>query len=120
MKMSEADKGTEMLDRLKKSIGNFFAESGDLIKTQARKVVPQGVQEVVGLAVHKKSRITAALLAVFLGGIGGHYFYLGRNGRGLLCVAFCWTMLPTLGGLIHGFAWMRADDAQWALKWDRA
>lgn len=38
-----------------------------------------------------KSRIAAALLAFFLGGLGVHKFYLGRNGAGiimLLCSLF--------------------------------
>lgn len=40
----------------------------------------------------KKSSGTAWLLWLFLGGIGGHRFYLGHTGKGLL-------YLFTLGGL---------------------
>ncbi len=36
-----------------------------------------------------KSRGVAALLAFFLGGIGGHYFYLGKVGGGFICLLLC-------------------------------
>ena len=32
----------------------------------------------------QKSRVIAALLAFFLGGLGVHQFYLGNTGRGIL------------------------------------
>ena len=34
-----------------------------------------------------KSKITAALLALFLGGLGLHAFYLNRTGKGILYCA---------------------------------
>jgi TM2 domain-containing membrane protein YozV len=35
----------------------------------------------------QKSRVTAALLAFFLGGFGAHLFYLGKNGAGWFYLA---------------------------------
>ena len=43
-----------------------------------------------------KSRSLAILLALFLGGIGAHKFYLGSPGKGLLYLLFCWTFLPAV------------------------
>lgn len=43
-----------------------------------------------------RSRIAAALFAIFLGGIGGHKFYLGQPGMGILYLAFFWTFIPTI------------------------
>jgi TM2 domain-containing membrane protein YozV len=41
-----------------------------------------------------KNRLVAVLLALFLGGIGIHKFYLGYNFMGVLYVVFCWTFIP--------------------------
>jgi TM2 domain-containing membrane protein YozV len=51
----------------------------------------------------KKDPTTALLLAFFLGGIGGHKFYMGRVGMGLVYLLFCWTFLPSLAALIECF-----------------
>ena len=49
-----------------------------------------------------RDKTTAALLAIFLGGLGAHKFYLGEIGPGVLYVLFCWTGVPALVGLIEG------------------
>lgn len=41
-----------------------------------------------------KNKITAALLAFFLGGFGAHKFYLGEVKLGLVYLVFCWTFIP--------------------------
>jgi TM2 domain-containing membrane protein YozV len=41
-----------------------------------------------------KSKIVAALLAFFLGGLGIHKFYLGQSGAGIIYLLFCWTLIP--------------------------
>lgn len=43
-----------------------------------------------------KNRTTAALLALLLGGIGAHRFYLGMPIWGVVYVLFCWTLVPAL------------------------
>lgn len=48
-----------------------------------------------------KSRSTAILLALFLGGFGIHKFYLGQPGLGILYLLFCWTFIPGLVALIE-------------------
>lgn len=49
-----------------------------------------------------KSRLTAALLAILLGGIGIHRLYLGKWITGLLYMLFCWTYIPAVLGLLEG------------------
>ena len=43
-----------------------------------------------------KDKTVAVVLAFFLGGFGGHKFYLGNNLAGVLYLLFSWTLIPSL------------------------
>lgn len=47
-----------------------------------------------------KSKKITIILALFLGSIGIHRFYLGQFWKGLLCVLFCWTYIPLVIALV--------------------
>lgn len=49
-----------------------------------------------------KSRVTAAVLAFLLGGLGVHKFYCGKIGFGFLYLIFFWTWIPALVALVEG------------------
>lgn len=51
----------------------------------------------------KKNPTTAVILALFLGGLGIHKFYLGKSGMGILYLLFCWTSLPAIIAFIEAF-----------------
>ena len=53
-----------------------------------------------------KDKTAAALLAILLGGIGAHKFYLGKVGQGLLYLLLCWTFLPAIAGFIEGIIYL--------------
>lgn len=57
-----------------------------------------------------KDKTTAALLAIFLGGIGAHKFYLGNLITGLIYLLFCWTFIPAFLGLIEGIYYLVMDE----------
>ena len=57
-----------------------------------------------------KSRITAGILAILLGGIGVHKFYLNKVGLGILYLVFCWTAIPAIIGLVEGIIYLTQDD----------
>lgn len=50
-----------------------------------------------------KDKNVAAILALFMGGIGVHKFYLGRIGAGILYLIFSLTFIPSILGLIDFF-----------------
>lgn len=50
---------------------------------------------------NKPSLTVYLLLAVFLGGIGAHDFYVGKPVKGLIKLAFCWTGIPTIISLFN-------------------
>jgi TM2 domain-containing membrane protein YozV/ribosomal protein L40E len=59
------------------------------------------------ITANGKSKLIAALLAFFLGSFGGHKFYLGQIGLGIVYLALCWTFIPATLGIIEGI-WLLA------------
>ena len=59
-----------------------------------------------------KNRTTAGILAILLGGLGVHKFYLGETGMGILYLLFCWTSIPSLIGLIEGILYLTKSDEE--------
>lgn len=51
----------------------------------------------------RRDEVIGVLLALFLGGLGIHHFYLRRTGLGILYLCFSWTGIPTVLGFIEAF-----------------
>lgn len=59
----------------------------------------------------KPSLTVYLLLALFLGGIGAHDFYVGKLVTGIIKLVFCWTGIPTIISLFNIIgALMNKDD----------
>ena len=67
-----------------------------------------------------KKRTTAAVLAFFVGGIGGHHWYLGNIGRGVVYLLFCWTLIPAFISFIEFVLFLISDDAAFNAKYNKA
>ena len=67
--------------------------------------------------VTTKSRTTAALLALFLGGLGVHKFYLGEGGSGVIYLLFCWTLIPALAAFVEALVLFGMNDTTFATKY---
>lgn len=64
-----------------------------------------------------KSKVTAGVLGILLGGLGIHKFYLNKPGQGVLYLLFCWTGVPAIIGLIEGIIYLCADDQTFYYKY---
>ncbi len=58
----------------------------------------------------QKDRMTAGLLALFLGNIGVHKFYLNQGGMGVLYLLFSWTFIPGLIALVEAIQYLTMSD----------
>ncbi|TBL77334.1 TM2 domain-containing protein [Paenibacillus thalictri] len=67
-----------------------------------------------------KSRVTAGVLAILLGGFGIHKFYLGKIGIGIVYLLFCWTGIPSIIGLIEGILYLTKTDSEFQQKYASA
>lgn len=63
-----------------------------------------------------KSRVSAGLLALLLGGLGIHYFYLGAWGWGIIYLLFCWTYIPTIVAFVFGIHYLVISDEEFQRK----
>ena len=64
-----------------------------------------------------KNKLVAAILAILLGGLGVHEFYLGRTGKGVLMLIFCWTGIPAVIGFVQGIMILVSNDENFQLKY---
>lgn len=65
-----------------------------------------------------KSKSTATLLALFLGGFGFHKFYLDKPIQGLFYLIFCWTLIPSFLALIDFFILAFMDKDTFRYKYN--
>lgn len=64
-----------------------------------------------------KNKTVAGVLALLLGDIGIHKFYLGQTGKGILYILFCWTFIPALLALIEGIQILCMNDEKFQEKY---
>ena len=57
-----------------------------------------------------KDRTTAILLALLLGGIGAHKFYLGRVGWGVVYLLTFWTFIPLIVSFIEMIIYITMNE----------
>lgn len=58
----------------------------------------------------KPSRISAAIIALFLGGVGIHHLYLKRNFWFVLYFVFSWTFVPLVISFFEGLNFLFMSD----------
>lgn len=63
-----------------------------------------------------KNKTVAGLLGIFLGGFGIHKFYMGKIGKGILYLLFCWTYIPGIIGFIEGIIYLASNEHNFQVK----
>lgn len=112
---------------VKASDEKFCSECGSVIRAKAEICPKCGVRQMnkpmsinLGpVAENGKSRIAAALFAVFLGGFGAHKFYLGQVGLGIVYLIFFWTCIPAIIGFIEFILLLTMSDEAFNQKYGR-
>jgi len=110
--------------RAKTAEEKYCHECGEIIRAKAEICPKCGVRQPVGAgpATAKiglqfpsgRNRSVAIVLALFLGGLGVHKFYLGKNLHGFFYLAFCWTFIPALLGLVDVIRLLLQSDQAFA------
>ena len=107
----------------------FCFECGALIRARAEICPKCGVRQqspifsagsignLGAVAPNGKSKLAAALFALFLGSFGIHKFYLGQTGWGIAYLLFCWTGIPTIVSFIEGILLLVMGDEDFNRKY---
>ncbi|WP_218184986.1 TM2 domain-containing protein [Paenibacillus sp. 1_12] len=66
-----------------------------------------------------KSKTTAGILAILLGGLGVHHFYLENIVLGIVYLLFCWTGIPSIIAMIEGIVYLTSSDQSFNRKYGR-
>lgn len=64
-----------------------------------------------------KNKLVAGILAILLGGLGVHKFYLGQTGKGIVYLLLCWTYIPGILGFIEGIIILCSNDENFQIKY---
>lgn len=64
-----------------------------------------------------RSRKTMAILAILFGTFGVQFFYIKWIKQGIICILFCWTLIPTIIGIIMGIRLLLSSDATFEQKY---
>jgi TM2 domain-containing membrane protein YozV len=81
--------------------GLFPQMGGPLVFGESRPIRRSG---------ERKSKTTAALLALLVGGLGAHHFYLNNVALGIVYLVFCFTFIPALIALIEAIVFLTMSD----------
>jgi TM2 domain-containing membrane protein YozV len=92
-------------------------ECGEKISSKAGSCPNCGAPQSGSSSGSDKSRITAAILAFFLGGIGVHKFYLEQSGQGILMLLFCWTFIPAIIAFVDFIRFLVMSDEEFGRKY---
>ena len=99
----------------------FCADCGQVIKLKAEICAKCGVRQMAPVMpaapAGARNKLTAALFAIFLGGLGVHKFYLGKVIQGILYIVFCWTFIPSVIGFIEGIVYLSMSEETFEAKY---
>jgi TM2 domain-containing membrane protein YozV len=98
--------------------GSFCRACGEQIDPRAEICVHCGVRQYALVTRPHKSKTTAGLLALFLGGFGAHHFYLGNIGLGILYLLFFWTFIPAIVAFFEALVFFFQSDASFDAKYN--
>lgn len=65
-----------------------------------------------------KNKFVAAVIALILGWLGIHKFYLGESGAGVLYLLFCWTGIPAIIAFFECIVLLLMSDRAFDAKYN--
>jgi TM2 domain-containing membrane protein YozV len=101
-------------------VEKYCSSCGEAIKEEAEICPECGVRQKASSASGDKDKVVAGILAILLGGLGLHKFYLGKTGQGVIYLCFFWTGIPAILGLIEGILYLTKSDEEFQQRYGDA
>jgi len=106
----------------------FCSECGAIIKAKAeicpkcgmRQIAPPSNSPLGQTTPSGKNKLVAGLLALFLGGLGIHKFYLGKGVQGILYLVLCWTFIPAIIGFVEGLNYLLMNEQTFFARYGKS
>jgi TM2 domain-containing membrane protein YozV/ribosomal protein L40E len=101
----------------------FCSECASVINIKAEICPKCGVRQMPSeyprssTALNGRSKVVAALFAIFLGWMGAHKFYLGQIVWGLLYLLFFWTTIPAIIAFFEFILLLAMSDEKFNRKY---
>ena len=104
--------------RGKRADEKYCSECAAIINAKAEICPKCGVRQMAApsssplghTSANGKNKVVAGMLALFLGGIGAHKFYLGKGIQGVLYLVFCWMFIPAIIGFVEGLNYLLMSE----------
>lgn len=112
-----------MSDVVKGVNEKFCSDCGAIIMARAEICPKCGCRQKVYSSMSgsgEKDKVVAGVLALLLGGIGVHKFYLGKSGLGLVYLLFSWTFIPAVIAFIEAIIILTQSQETFDSKWNSA
>lgn len=94
----------------------FCKDCGAKISKKAEICPKCGCRQVSSMDADK-NKVVAGVLALLLGGLGIHKFYLGQTGKGIAYILLFWTYIPSILALIEGIQILCMSDDKFQEKY---
>ena len=97
---------------------SYCRDCGVVINARAEICPKCGIRQRMSPTAGARTRTTAVIFAIFLGGLGVHKFYLGQAGQGVVYLLLCWTFIPAIVGFIEGIVYLSMNDEAFNAKYN--
>lgn len=88
------------------------------IVVQNTNTMTQGPTAGALVRVADRNKWVAAALALLLGGLGAHKFYLGQTGMGIVYLLFCWTFIPMVISMIETLMLVVSSEREFDVRFN--